>query len=58
MAVAEFVELVAVMVNGVAESGAVGVPEINPDVVSKVSPAGSAGLISKLAIFPPVEEMV
>jgi hypothetical protein len=41
VAVADFVPSVAVIVNGVVASEEVGVPEIRPEVVSKVSPAGS-----------------
>jgi hypothetical protein len=37
---------------------AVGVPERSPVAVLKVVPAGSEGEIAKLAIVPPVEEML
>jgi hypothetical protein len=37
---------------------AVGVPVTSPVDVLKVNPAGSAGEIAKLAIAPPVEEIV
>jgi hypothetical protein len=37
---------------------AVGVPERIPVAVLKVIPAGSEGEIAKLAIVPPVEEML
>ena len=54
----ELVVLVAVMVKAVADNGAVGVPEIKPVVESNVRPAGSAGVIAKLLIVPPVDRIV
>ena len=45
VAVAELVEFDPVMVYVVTVAAAVGVPVINPVVVSKVSPADSAGAI-------------
>ena len=36
----------------------VGVPDIAPVVVSNNKPAGRAGVMAKLAICPPVDEIV
>jgi hypothetical protein len=36
----------------------VGVPEIDPVAASIASPAGRAGVMAKLAICPPVDEIV
>jgi hypothetical protein len=51
------VALVAVIVYAVAVATEVGVPESAPVEVLKLIPAGVA-LIAKLAIKPPVDEMV
>ena len=51
------VALVAVIVYAVAVATEVGVPESAPVEVLKLIPAGVA-LIAKLAIKPPVEEIV
>jgi hypothetical protein len=55
--VAEPVALVAVIVYAVAVATEVGVPVSAPVEVLKLMPAGVA-LIAKLAIRPPVEEIV
>ena len=47
---------VAVMVNGDTSRTPVGVPVISPVVVSKLSPAGRAGLVAKLTTGPPAVE--
>ena len=54
----ELVAFVAVILYVVAAVTAVGEPEIRPVEVLKVSPAGNAGSIEKLAIAPPEEVTV